>query len=163
MLYYNPYYPNNGAMPDMLNQLRGQQMPMQQPMAQTMPYMTPTQMNASPVSERIWVLGETEAASYPVARNSSVDLWDRNQQTFYYKYADAQGIPTMETYDYKKRQLNPPAPSNNVINEPDGKFVDIEQFNALKVKFDELSAKFEETINSQHTNSKKSKGDITNE
>lgn len=163
MVYYNPYYPNNGAMPDMLNQLRGQQMPMQQPMPQTMPYMTPTQMNASPVSERIWVLGETEAASYPVARNSSVDLWDRNQQTIYCKFADAQGIPSMEILDYTKRQLNSPATSNNVINEPESNFVDIEQFNALKAKFDELSAKFEEAVNLRHTNSKKSKGDITNE
>ena len=154
MYYYPPYY-NNGAMPDMLGQLRGQQMPTQQPMAQTMPYMTATQMNASPVSERIWVLGETEASSYPVARNSSVDLWDRNQQTFYYKFADAQGIPSMEIYDYKKRQLNSLAPSNDVINEPDSKFVDIEQFNALKAKFDELLAKFEEAVNSQRTNSKK--------
>ena len=163
MAYYNPYYPNNGAMPDMLGQLRGQQMPMQQPMPQTMPYMTPTQMNASPVSERIWVLGETEAASYPVARNSSVDLWDRNQQTIYCKFADAQGIPSMEILDYTKRQLNSPATSNNVINEPESKFVDIEQFNALKAKFDELSAKFEEAVNLRHTNSKKSKGDIANE
>lgn len=74
--YYNGgYFPQyqNGAVPDILNQYKGQyqQQIMQQPMVQQM--QTPTQTN-----DMIWVLNENEATSYPVAPNNSVVLWDKN-------------------------------------------------------------------------------------
>ena len=83
--YQGGYYPQyqNGAVPDMLNQYKGQyqQMPMQQPMmqqpVQQMPIqMQPTQMPGA--NDMIWVLSEGEAQSYPVAPNNSVILWDKN-------------------------------------------------------------------------------------
>ena len=102
MAYYNPYYPNNGAMPDMLGQLRGQQMPMQQPMQ--MPQPTP-----QPQSNGIvWVQGESAAKSYPVAPNTTVMLLDSESSTFYLKTSDASGMPLpLRVFDYKERTQNP--------------------------------------------------------
>ena len=50
---------------------------------------------------RIWVQGEAGAKSYLVAPNTSVDLWDSERQAIYVKSADATGIPTMRTIEYK--------------------------------------------------------------
>ena len=71
--YQGGYYPQyqNGAVPDMLNQYKGQyqQMPMQQPMmqqpVQQMPIqMQPTQMSGA--NDMIWVLSEGEAQGLPI-------------------------------------------------------------------------------------------------
>lgn len=100
MAYYNPYYPNNGAMPDMLGQLRGQQMPMQQPMQMQQP---------QPQSNGIvWVQGESAAKSYPVAPNTTVMLLDSESSTFYLKTSDASGMPLpLRVFDYKERTQTP--------------------------------------------------------
>ena len=79
--YYGqqPTFPNGNAVPDMLNQYKGQyQQPMQpQPMPQQMmPALVPS-------NDMIWVLGEIEATSYPVAPNNTVTLWDKNEHTVY--------------------------------------------------------------------------------
>lgn len=100
MAYYNPYYPNNGAMPDILGQLRGQQMPMQQPMQMQQP---------QPQSNGIvWVQGESAAKSYPVAPNTTVMLLDSESSTFYLKTSDASGMPLpLRVFDYKERTQTP--------------------------------------------------------
>ena len=101
MAYYNPYYPNNGAMPDMLNQLRGQQMqqPMQMPMQQPQPMMSQPQSNGI-----VWVQGENAAKSYPVAPNTTVMLLDSEASVFYLKTSDASGMPLpLRVFDYKER------------------------------------------------------------
>ena len=102
MAYYNPYYPNNGAMPDMLNQLRGQQMPMQQPMQMQQPAPQP-QSNGI-----VWVQGESAAKSFPVAPNTTVMLLDSEASVFYLKTSDASGMPLpLRVFDYKERAQNP--------------------------------------------------------
>ena len=104
MAYYNPYYPNNGAMPDMLGQLRGQQMPMQQPMPQP-------QSNGI-----VWVQGLSAAKSFPVAANTTVMLLDSEASVFYLKTSDASGMPLpLRVFDYKERTQNP---SNLPVNAP---------------------------------------------
>ena len=113
MAYYNPYYPNNGAMPDMLNQLRGQQMPMQQPMQmqQPQPMMSQPQSNGI-----VWVQGESAAKSFPVAPNTTVMLLDSESSVFYLKTSDASGMPLpLRVFDYKERTQNP---SNLPVNAP---------------------------------------------
>ena len=133
-----PMFPNGNASPDMLNQYKGQYQPqMQMPMIAT-----PT-----PTNDMIWVLGEVEATSYPVAPNNTVILWDKNQQTIYIKSANAQGVPSMKTLDYKERMSEPQ-------NEPykhechcGSKFVPIEDFNALKADFEALVDKINKAIN----------------
>ncbi len=110
MAYYNPYYPNNGAMPDMLGQLRGQQMPMQQPMQMQQPTPQP-QSNGI-----VWVQGESAAKSFPVAPNTTVMLLDSESSVFYLKTSDASGMPLpLRVFDYKERTQNP---SNLPVNAP---------------------------------------------
>ena len=95
----------------------------------------------TPTNDMIWVLGEVEATSYPVAPNNTVILWDKNQQTIYIKSANAQGIPSMRILDYSDRTTEPK-------NEPPqhecqcGKnFVRVDDFNALKADFEALTEK----------------------
>jgi hypothetical protein len=137
MAYYpyynnNPYFqqqPNfygNGAMPDMLNQqkMQYQQMPQQA---------MPTQSDPM-----LWVLGQTEAESYPVAPNNTVTLWDKNNPTIYIKSANAQGVPSIRILDFVERVPNgSKTPTEHTCKCGDN-FVTKEQFKTLEGKFDEI-------------------------
>lgn len=131
-----PMFPNGNASPDMLNQYKGQYQ-MQVPMMAT-----PT-----PTNDMIWVLGEVEATSYPVAPNNTVILWDKNQQTIYIKSANAQGVPSMRTLDYTERTLEPQNEPYKHECQCGSKFVPIEDFNALKADFKALADKINKAIN----------------
>lgn len=133
-----PMFPNSNASPDMLNQYKGQYQPqMQMPMIAT-----PT-----PTNDMIWVLGEVEATSYPVAPNNTVILWDKNQQTIYIKSANAQGVPSMKTLDYSERMAEPKNEPQRHECQCGSKFVPIEDFNALKADFEALVVKINKAIN----------------
>lgn len=135
---YNPYYNNNpyfqqqpnfygnGAMPDMLNQ---QKMQYQQMPQQTMP------TQAEPM---LWVLGQTEAESYPVAPNNTVTLWDKNNPTIYIKSANAQGVPSIRILDFTERTQNAQKTHEKHTCQCGDNFVTKEQFKALEGKFDEI-------------------------
>lgn len=152
--YGNPYFqqPNyygSGAVPDMLNQ---QKMPYQQ-------MQTPTPMQ--PTNDMLWVLGEVEAQSYPVAPNNTVILWDKNRPTIYIKSANAQGVPSIRILDFVERSINAPkTPTDEGFNVPDN-FVTKDEFNALKGKLEDLTQKFNETAVTQVTKPNKNakKGD----
>lgn len=83
----------------------------------------------------LWVQGEAAAKSYPVAPNTTVQLWDAESQTIFVKSADASGMPSMKVLDYTFRdaQTAQNAPlavqSNNVT--PD-------EFKALQSRVDAL-------------------------
>ena len=142
--YQGGYYPQyqNGAVPDMFNQYKGQyqQMPMQQPVQQ-MP-MQPTQMTVA--NDMIWVLSEVEAQSFPVAPNNSVILWDKNNDVIYIKSANIQGVPSMRILDYKERTTDN-APKTPVEHECKcgSKFVPKEDFVALQKEFEDLRSEWE--------------------
>lgn len=141
--YGNPYfqqqgYFNNGAMPDMLNQQKMQYHPMQQ---NNIP--APMQMPTS-TNDMLWVLGEVEAQSYPVAPNNTVTLWDKNQPTIYIKSANAQGVPSMRVLDFTERAVNGSKTPENHICKCGDKFVTKEEFSALQGKYDEITAIVEE-------------------
>lgn len=90
MYYYPPYY-NNGAMPDMLTQMRQNTQPVQQ----------------QPSNGIVWVQGLSAAKSYPVAPNTTVMLLDSESSTFYLKTSDASGMPLpLRVFDYKERTQN---------------------------------------------------------
>ena len=130
--YFNGgYFPQyqNGAVPDMLGQFKGQY---QQPM------IYPTQQS----DPLLWVLNESEATSYPVAINSSVVLWDKNKPTIYVKTVNAQGIPSMRILDFVERTENP---SKEAVIIDDSKYVTIEQFNSLKSEFEALASNYEQS------------------
>lgn len=148
---YNPYaMQNNGAVPDMLSQAKLQYSPIQSPL-----------QSQKSSSDMIFVLNENEAGAFPVAPNNSVVLWDKNQKTFYIKTANAQGIPSMQTYDFTERTETPQNAPNKTLDDLDDKFVTLEQFEALQGKLKALESKFEESAVVQVTKPNKSskKGD----
>ena len=102
--YGNPYYQqpnyygNNGASPDMLNQIKGQYQPqiVQQPPA-PMPMVT---------SSLIYVDNEEQAKNYLVAPNNVVSMFDKNKPLLYVKGADGAGMPNFKKYVISEYEEN---------------------------------------------------------
>ena len=139
--YFNPM--QTPTMPNVAeNQSQWQLQNMQQPLNQ------PTQ---TPTNDMIFVLNENEASSYPVAPNNRIVLWDKNQTTFYVKSANAQGIPSMQTFDFSERTQNAPQTPTEHVCKCGDNFVTKDDFNALKGDFEALSKRFEETAVTQVT------------
>lgn len=141
MGYYNPSIPQ-----DMSNMQTNQQMPMPQQMQQ-IPIQSNPALMQMPTQQTndvmLWVLNENEASSFPVAPNNSVVLWDKNNKTFYIKTANAQGIPSMQIYDFTERtETHENAPKTHKCTCGD-KFVTKEEFDALKGKFYDLQARYD--------------------
>lgn len=133
------------------------------------PYQQPIQTNTAPMPMQtqptndtmLFVLNENEASAYPVAPNNSVVLWDKNNKTFYIKTANAQGIPSMQIYDFTERiekAQNDPTTHKCTCGD---KFATKEQINDLRGKIDDLTAKYEELsrpiVEKPKTTAKKSK------
>ena len=151
--YQGGYYPQyqNGAIPDMLNQYKGQYqqpMPMQQPMMQQPVQQMPMQNVPQPIPSNdmmIWVLSEGEAQSYPVAPNNSVILWDKNSDVVYIKSVNAQNVPSFRVLDYKERTVDnaPKTPTDHKCTCGD-KFVLKKDFQALQIEFEALRSELKE-------------------
>ena len=134
--YFNPM--QTPTMPTMADNQGQFAQPYQAPL-QNNPLSTPT-----PNNDMIFVLGQNEAESYPVAPNATVTMWDKNQKTFYIKTANAQGIPSMQIYDFTERVQTPSnSPTEHVCTCGD-KYATKEQINDLRAKLDDLTAKYEE-------------------
>lgn len=67
----------------------------------------------------IWVQGEEGAKSYHVAPNSTVALWDSENQVIYLKSADMTGKPSMKYIDYTVRETEPAAPAADYVTKGD--------------------------------------------
>lgn len=146
MPYYQPYpYYNNGAMPDMLAQMR-----------QTSPQMSTTPTPPQSGNGIVWVQGEASAKSYPVAPNSTVMLLDSESNTFYLKTSDASGMPLpLRVFDYKERTQNG---SNLPTNAPQGGLaVDLSNY----VTYDQLNEILDNMAQTQKKE-KKTKGETEN-
>ena len=144
--YMPNYYGQSNAMPDTLNQFK---MPYQNNMQQMMPQqmqpqpLQPTQMPvAKPINDTmIFVLNENEASAFPVAPNNSVVLWDKDKKTFYIKTANAQGIPSMQIYDFAERaETSDNLPDKHV----DKEYATKEEVNALEGKIKNILAMYDE-------------------
>ena len=108
------------------------------------PFQPIQQTISTPNNDMIFVLGQNEAESYPVAPNSTVTMWDKNQKTFYIKTANAQGVPSMQIYDFTERPQNAPQmPAEHVCKCGDN-FVTKEEFKTLQGKYDDVMAIIEE-------------------
>lgn len=66
-----------------------------------------------------WVQGEAAAKSYHVQPNSTVALWDSENQTVYLKSADASGMPSMKILDYNIRDYSRAAEPQVVATQED--------------------------------------------
>ena len=106
-------------------------------------------MQTQPINDMIFVLNENEASAYPVAPNNSVVLLDKNNTTFYIKMANAQGVPSMQIYDFKERvQTHENAPKTHECTCGD-KYATKEQLNALEGKINDILAMYEELKDKQ--------------
>lgn len=154
--YYNGgYFPQyqNGAVPDMLGQYKGQyqQMPMQ-------PVQQPIQSNGG----LIWVDNEEQAKNYLVAPNNVIPMFDKSSSAMYIKSADGAGMPTFKKYKLIDVDEETPknAPKTHECTCGD-KFATKEQINALEGKIDDLTAKYEElahpVVEKPKTTTKKTK------
>ena len=144
--YQGGYYPQyqNGAVPDMLNQYKGQyqQMPMQQPMMQQPVQQMPIQSNGG----LIWVDNEEQAKNYLVAPNNVVPMFDKNSSQMYIKSADGAGMPTFKKYkltDFEDTDNAPKTPEKHECK-CGSKFVSKDDFKALQSEFEALREELEE-------------------
>lgn len=64
-------------------------------------------MQNQPQNGIIWVQGDAGAKAYPVAPNTTVQLWDSENQIIYLKSADMSGMPSMKIIDYTVRDSQP--------------------------------------------------------
>lgn len=170
--YYNGgYFPQyqNGAVPDMLNQYKGQYQQSIPQMQQNIPAQ-PMQMPIPPTpqkpsNELIWVQGLEGAKGFLVAPNNTVVLWDTENPVIYVKSADASGIPSMRVLDFTERNGNIPNSPKNAPKTHEctcgDKFATKEQINDLRAKLDDLTAKYEElsrhVVEKPKTTTKKAK------
>ena len=135
--FFNPM--QTPTMPQMADNQGQFSQPYQAPM-QT----NPAPMQTQPTNDMLFVLNENEASAYPVAPNNSVVLWDKNNKTFYIKTANAQGIPSMQIYDFTERTEKPQnQPTEHKCTCGD-KYATKEQINAIEGKIEDLTAKYEE-------------------
>ena len=144
MAYNQPYnygygYPQyqNGAVPDMLGQYKGQyqQMPMQ-------PIQQPIQSNGG----LIWVDNEEQAKNYLVAPNNVVPMFDKSSSAMYIKSSDGAGMPTFKKYkltDFEEVDNAPKTPTEHKCTCGD-KFVLKKDFQALQSEFEALRSELDE-------------------
>lgn len=94
-----------------------------------------------------WVQGMESAKSYLVAPNTTVALFDSENQSIYLKSADASGMPSMKILDYKIRENAPSGSLSTPHNEFATK-VDVESIRkdilALKGRVDSMMQKGDE-------------------
>ena len=155
MAYNQPYnygyaYPQyqNGAVPDMLGQYKGQyqQMPMQ-------PVQQPIQSNGG----LIWVDNEEQAKNYLVAPNNVVPMFDKSSSAMYIKSSDGAGMPTFKKYKLidVDEEMPKNAPKTYECTCGD-KFATKEQLNAVEGKINDILAMYDELKDKQTTKTTKS-------
>ena len=154
MAYNQPYnygygYPQyqNGAVPDMLGQYKGQyqQMPMQ-------PIQQPIQSNRG----LIWVDNEEQAKNYLVAPNNVVPMFDKSSSAMYIKSSDGAGMPTFKKYKLidVDEEMPKNAPKTHECTCGD-KFATKEQLNAVEGKINDILAMYDELKEKQITKTSK--------
>lgn len=90
----------------------------------------------------IWIQGVESAKAFQVAPNSTVVLWDSEQQCCYIKSADASGMPSMRILDYTIRSEAPRTAQNALY----GNNTDIptrQDLNAMQGQIDALKEQIE--------------------
>ena len=107
--------------------------------------MSPTPMSGTSPQQNngmIWIQGVESAKAFQVAPNSTVVLWDSEQQCCYIKSADASGMPSMRILDYTIRSEAPRTAQNALY----GNNTDIptrQDLNALQGQIDALKQQIE--------------------
>lgn len=83
----------------------------------------------------IWVQGEAGAKSYLVAPNTTVQLWDSEDQIIYLKSADASGMPSIKTLEYTIRDVTN---NSKAVSDLTDKYITRDEYDSLKRQIDSL-------------------------
>lgn len=117
----------------------------------TYPYFQQPQQNQQSGSP-IWIQGEAAAKSYLVAPNSTVVLFDSEQQTIYLKSADPSGMPSIKVLDYTVRDSTKNG-ANNPVSGLDDKLSSFATKDEIKAVYERITA-----VNDRIDNLTKQKG-----
>ena len=135
MAYYAPFYRPTYYDPVQQNPMGQFNQQYQQPMAQPVQQMQPTQMsvtNQQTNNGLVWVQGEAGAKSFLVAPGCTVMLMDSEGERFYLKSADASGMPLpLRVFEYTERNNAPTGDfkgGTSDFSELDGKYITREEF-----------------------------------
>lgn len=101
--------------------------------------------------QMIWVKGEAEARNYQVAQNTTLPLWDNEEQKIYLKSVDASGMPTMKVLRYTIDEQPTEQSRSEFITKAD--FDDFA--NKVWEKFDQVGKSFSNKSNSYYKNDKR--------
>ena len=137
------YQPMNYGYPyqDRLAQLQNQYQ-----QAVNVPQMPQMQQPPQTNQGLLWVSGEVGAKSYLVAPNSTVLLMDSDSSRFYLKSADNSGMPSLRIFEYKEvtnMSQNAPQDSRTSENNLDGRYVTRDEYDSLKRKYEEITARLD--------------------
>lgn len=139
MAYYsNPYNYNFGYIPTLPVQMYPQQQMVEQPQVQPSTNNNVTSLD----SYMIWVQGKAGAQSYPVARGTTLPLFDSEGDFVYIKSVDNNGIPLPLV---TKALSDPPVEVKAEVVESDTK-VDMSNY-VTKETYDSLAKKYADLEN----------------
>lgn len=94
-------------------------------------------------SDLLWVLNESEAASYPVAMNNTVVLWDKSLPIIYVKSVDGRGVPSMRVLEFKERTSQSQQEHKCQCGD---KYASKEQYDELRASYEALNSKYQSLI-----------------
>ena len=104
--------------------------PVNYPQYYTQPQVQMQQPQAQQTNGIIWVQGEAGAKSYLVAPNTTVQLWDSENNVIYLKSADSSGMPSIKVLDYTIRENGSQIAQNAF--KMNSEYVTKEEFDAFK-------------------------------
>ena len=134
--YYNPQYPQSGAMP---GQLETYKQPYQMPQYPQNPMVQAAQTVAQAQSPMQWVQGEAAAKAWSVPPNGSAVLWDSEAPLIYIKSADGAGMPQMRILRWEEYRPEPPQAASG----SPGEYAPIGTVRELEEKIAALSARID--------------------
>ncbi len=143
--YNNPYFANSYA-----GQMMAQNPMIQAPQMQQNPVAQNTPAQSS--NNVIWVQGESGAKAYPVAPNSTVVLWDSENQVIYIKSADNSGMPMTRILDWTERNTK-----KNILETKQNpeEYVTRKEFDDVVDRLNSLSNRLNNNKQNQNQNKQK--------
>ena len=103
----------------------------------------PTNINQQQNNPIIWIQGIEAAKAYQTAPNSTVVLFDSEEQVIYLKSADMQGRPSMRILDYTIRS-EAHKTAQNALAGTNAQIPTKEDINALQSQIDSLRRQIEQ-------------------
>ena len=97
----------------------------------------------------IWIQGIEAAKAYQTAPNSTVVLFDSDEQVIYIKSADMQGRPSMRILDYTIRSEQPKT-AQNALSGNNTQVPTREDISALQSQIDSLKQQIEQLGGTAH-------------